>query len=381
MKKVSLWIHIPLGLLVKWFSFFKGQRIKPKLKIKGPAITLSNHTSFYDFLYTYSAIYPRRSNYLAAMKMFYQPFLKGVLNLSHAIPKALLQTDTQATIKTFRVLKRNGILSIFPEGQISMTGVFMPPNHAVAKLIKKAGVDVYFIKHHNAYMVNPPWTRKSFRGRIITTIEKYDKADIKNDSVDLIYQKVVDHLSYDPYLYNQIHQHKYRLNDIAGLEHICYTCPSCLYEGLNASKHDLVCPSCLATYRYDQYGKLGQTSISDFVNVSRQVLIDAYQENHDYQLSSPCQLQMFRDKKIKVVGQGIITLNYHTYHYHGTIDGTLTDLYFDPKDISSMPSDIGLNIQIYQGYQLYQFILEKPYMPTKFVLFGEYLHDLKKEQL
>jgi hypothetical protein len=61
--------------------------------------------------------------------------------------------------------------------------------------------------------------------------------------------------------------------------------------------------------------------------------------------------------------------------------GSSPDLYFDPKDISSLPSDIGINIQIYQGYQLHQFILEKPHMPTKFVLFGEFLHDLKQEQL
>ena len=49
--------------------------------------------------------------------------------------------------------------------------------------------------------------------------------------------------------------------------------------------------------------------------------------------------------------------------------------HFEIKDVPTCPSDIGRNIQIYEGYQLYQFVFENPYLPTQFVLLGEVLHE------
>ncbi len=73
MKKPNGCLFWPLGGLLKVYAFIKGQRIIKKDKIKGPAITLSNHTSFYDFIYTTTALYPKRMNYLAHTKCFLIP--------------------------------------------------------------------------------------------------------------------------------------------------------------------------------------------------------------------------------------------------------------------------------------------------------------------
>ncbi|MDY0210540.1 MAG: lysophospholipid acyltransferase family protein [Acholeplasma sp.] len=377
MKKVNWVIFIPLGFLLKVFGIIKGQKNESKKIVKGPAITISNHTSFYDFMYTFNAIYPRRMHFLAAMKMFYENGLKQVLKLSKAIPKALLQSDAPATLKTFKVLKRGGIVSLFPEGQISMGGVFMKPSYSVAKLIKKAGVDVYFIKHHNAYMVNPPWTKKSFKGKIFTTIEKYPKLDIMADSVDVIYQKVIDHLHYDPFLYNQSKKERYRLNDIKGLEHIVYTCPKCLLETLVSNKHRLLCENCGHQMPFDRYGQLDQKGINHYLEISKDRLKACHEKDSNYTLTAKVQLEMIKDKKMRNVGSGRLTLNQTGYYYQGTISGESVSLQFHPKDISSLPSDIGRNIQIYSGYQIYQFVFKTSYLPTKFVFFGEYLHELE----
>lgn len=200
MKKPNGCLFWPLGGLLKVYAFIKGQRIIKKDKIKGPAITLSNHTSFYDFIYTTTALYPKRMNYLAAHKMFFDPVLGFFLKLSRAIPKALLQPDAVATLKALRVLKNNGILSIFPEGQISPSGRFMKPTFSVAKLIKKAAVDVFIVKHQFPYLVNPPWTKKTFKGRMDTSIIKLlDKNDIKNLSELEIYNLVCEKLFHSPY--------------------------------------------------------------------------------------------------------------------------------------------------------------------------------------
>lgn len=70
MKRPNPFLNITLGFLIKIFAIIKGQSIIKKCKIKGPAIILSNHTSFYDFIYTSAAMYPKRISYLAAKKMF-----------------------------------------------------------------------------------------------------------------------------------------------------------------------------------------------------------------------------------------------------------------------------------------------------------------------
>src|SRR3989339_115812 len=108
MKRPNIFLYSILGFLVKIFAYFKGQRITKKLKISGPAIILSNHTSFYDFIYTTAAMYPHRVSYLAANKMFYDPLLGFFLHLARAIPKSLFQSDPAATLKAFKILKRKG---------------------------------------------------------------------------------------------------------------------------------------------------------------------------------------------------------------------------------------------------------------------------------
>lgn len=85
---------------------------------------------------------------------------------------------------------------------------------------------------------------------------------------------------------------------------------------------------------------------------------------------------MYKDKIMKIVGSGTISLNQDRYLYEGTINGEVVKKTFHPKDISSLPSDIGRNIQIYSEYQVYQFEFERSYLPTKFVFFGEYLYEL-----
>lgn len=50
------------------YTLFLGLRILKKVKIKGPAIVLGNHNAFMDYMFSTSALYPRRVTYLAATK-------------------------------------------------------------------------------------------------------------------------------------------------------------------------------------------------------------------------------------------------------------------------------------------------------------------------
>lgn len=379
MKRPNLLLFITLGFLVKIFAYLKGQRITQNIKIKGPAIALSNHTSFYDFIYTTAALYPHRVTYLAANKMFYEPVTGFFLRLARAIPKSLMQADPVATLKAFRILKKNGLISIFPEGQISPTGTLLEPAYAIAKFLKKANVDVYIVRHQGAYFVNPPWSKKTFKGRIET--EKFlmaNQKEIELMSLDEIYQKVCEKLYVSSSAFAKEKMYTYHMNDIENLENVIYQCPKCMHEGLMSHDDRLKCPVCENELTYDAHGLLSGQGVDElFMRQADNVKIKVDQDLN-YSISGQARLMSFRNKRLIEVGSGIITLSRFQYVYEGTVDGKREVLKFNVSSTPTLPSDIGRNIQIYEGYQIYQFELDTPWLPTKFVHVGEYMYHLVK---
>lgn len=376
MKRPNPFLYITLGFLLKIFSKFKGQKIIEKTRISGPAIILSNHTSFYDFIYTTSAIYPKRVTYLAASKMFYEDVTKPFLMLARAVPKSLMQADPVASLKAFRILKKNGIVSVFPEGQISPSGKTLKPSFSIAKFLKKASVDVFMVKHFGAGIVNPPWTKKTFKGHIETRVyQLITKEELSTLSVDDIYQKVYDHLQFLPSVYLKDTNHVFKQNRVDGLENVIYQCPQCLHEGLMAQDHQLICPKCHHEMTY-AHGLLDHQGIDVWFNQQESRLRENINQAIDFSLNAKVRLMSFRKNKLVTVGKGELCLQNQQYIYHGTIDDEQTTLTFEVKNTPTLPSDIGRNVQIYEGYQIYQFEMDIPWLPTKFVHAGEYLYDM-----
>ncbi len=376
MKRPNIVLYGVLGLLIKMVAFIKGQRVIRKVKIKGPAVILSNHTSFHDFIYTTAAMYPSRVSYFAASKMFYEPVTGFFLRLARAIPKSLMQADPVATLKAFRVLRKDGIISVFPEGQISPTGAFMTPAFAIAKFLKKAKADVYIVKHMNAYCANPPWSKHTFRGRVET--EKrliIRKNELLTMSLEAIYETVCEALDFVTSAYNMEKRYRYRLKDISNLENVVYQCPSCLFEGLVSKGDHLACPSCGHRMDYDQYGLLAERGIDQWFKEQETRLRTEIKANPDFELSAKTRLQSFRNNRLVDVGEGMLTLRRYAYHYEGTVDGKHQHLSFLVKSTPTLPSDIGRNIQIYEGDQIFQFEMDTPWLPTKFVHAGEALYE------
>lgn len=376
MKKPNLLLYLSLGLLLKVFAWFKGQRFISKVNLKGPAICLSNHTSFYDFIYTTTAIYPKRVSYLAASKMFYEPQTRPFLKLARAIPKSLMQADPAATLKAFRLLKKKSIISIFPEGQISPSGKTLKPAYSIAKFLKKADVDVYIIKHYGAGFVNPPWTKKTFRGKIETEVKLWiSKEDLASLSLDQIYEKILLGLDFKPSNFIREKGYSYKTNHIKGLENVIYQCPKCLREGLVASHNVLKCPICEHELHMNHQGLLENEAIDVWFDQQEMRVRKEIDQTDHFELRGSSRLLSFRNERLVEVGKGIIYLTEKHYTYKGTVDGIEKTLVFDVKNTPTLPSDIGRNIQIYEGYQIFQFELSIPWLATKFVHAGEYFFE------
>jgi hypothetical protein len=309
--------------------------------------------------------------------MFYEPLTGFFLRLARAVPKSLMQADPAATIKAFRMLEKGGIVSIFPEGQISPMNRTLTPAYSIAKFLKKANVDVYIVKHMGAGLVNPPWSKYSFKGKI-ETIKKLiiNKTALKDMSLDEIYQKLKDELFYSASIDNLKKKYKYQIKPIMNLENVIYQCPSCLYEGLTSHKNQLICPSCKHTLTYDQYGLLNGEGLDTlFLKQEARVRkeIDAHKAYH---ISGKTKLMSFRNHKLIVVGEGTLTINKEAYIYRGTIDGEDKILSFKVSSTPTLPSDIGRNVQIYEDNMIYQFEIDIPWLPTKIVHVGEYMFEM-----
>ncbi len=376
MKRPNRFLTLVLGGLLRIYALFKGQRIRRLVQIKGPAIVLSNHTCFPDFVYTFSALYPHRVSFMAAGKMFYDPVLGFFLRLGRAFPKCLFQSDPVATLNVFRILRQNGIVSIFPEGQISPIGVTQPISPAMAKLVKKVKVDVYVAKHKGASLENPPWSKNTFRGPVETEVDLLlSKSRLAELSEAEILEILSDRLAYNVSAWNEEFRHAYRLKNVANLESVIYRCPRCGNETLGNDGKSLRCPACGNVLTYDRFGKVGGHRIDVLYHAQERAMREAIERNPDFCLVSPVKLESYRGPRMETVGDGILRLDRREYVYEGTFDGESVVKRFDPKNVPTLPSDLGRNVQIYEGYLIYQFVMEDVHLPTKFVIAGEILHE------
>ena len=381
MKRPNPFLWLPLAGLLKVSAYFQGNRLVNKIKIKKPAIILSNHASFRDYVYVTAAVYPHRINYMAAAKMFYEPERRPFLKLARAIPICSYQGDLKAVASALQILKKGGIIGIFPEGQITYHGKSLKSPFAIAKFLKKAKVNVYVVHDKNAFLMAPPWTNKVFKGKVFTsmahlfTAEQLEKMDEKS-----IYDAVSQSLEFDAGAYNQEHRYIYRLNDIANLENLIYQCPDCGHEGLVSQAHKLVCPKCHRELVYDQYGLLDGMSLFQNYERQRLKLEKLIADTPEYSLETPVRLVRYQGNGLVETGCGTVSLTRELYTYRGTDKGEQVEYRFPTKLIQYLPVDIGGDIQIYDNYEVYQFYMDTKYLPIKFSTAGEYFYRLAHNQ-
>jgi 1-acyl-sn-glycerol-3-phosphate acyltransferase len=380
MKRPNPLLYLPLGGLLKVFAWAKGQRLKKEAKLKLPAIVLSNHTSFYDFVYSTAAVYPKRITYLAADKLFYNPVNRVLLKLARAIPKSLFESDPAAIRAAFKILKNGGLVGIYPEGQISGIGRTLEIPFQIAKFVKKAGVDVYVCKTQGAYFTNPPWTTKTFPGKVETRLfSLFDKTTLAGLSDQAVYEGISASLSFDSAAWAKNHPGMYHMKDIANMENLLYRCPHCGFEGLKASGETLLCPNCQTVYTGFSEGLMNGVSFETRYLAQEAAVKKEIEADPDWELSGEVLLQSYRDNRLVDVGKGTLSLSRLQYRYLGTIDGVDVDKRFNPVIVPTLPADIGKNVQIYESKQIYQFAFVKDlYLSTKFVHAGELIYRMFK---
>jgi 1-acyl-sn-glycerol-3-phosphate acyltransferase len=109
---------------------------------RGPAILICNHTSGLDPLLLQSAT-PRLITWMMAREYYEIAAMGWIFRLSGMIPTSRNGRDMAAMRSALRVLKRGGLLGVFPEGRIETTRELLPFHPGVAMLAMRCGAPVY----------------------------------------------------------------------------------------------------------------------------------------------------------------------------------------------------------------------------------------------
>lgn len=107
----------------------------------GPLIVVANHLSNADPPILAAAIRYRRVRYMAKVELFRFP-LGIIMRLYGAFPVRRFEADARALLAAERILRRGGVLGMFPEGHRSRTGYLGEPRPGTGLVALRTGAPV-----------------------------------------------------------------------------------------------------------------------------------------------------------------------------------------------------------------------------------------------
>ena len=321
-------------VVVPVLSFLMRIHAKPDkafLKAEGPIVILGNHPSYLDPFVAMRLTHGRKVNFLAGEFIFRNRIWGYLFRKAGIIEIKQFTKDSSAVMSMMRVLKRKGVLTIFPEATRFVDGKSIGFDSGVAKFIKRAGAGVWFIDAHGLYLTYPRWSESFLRlGRIDAKFGKrLTPQEVSSMSVEELQEIIVKELDYNENDYAREKNPKHKNRKLAaGLQNIAYACPKCDREFTMrfTGKDEIECCECGNRVKMLQSGLLEGARESDvtFDDLHKYVewekgITKKQLESDDFSMKLDCRLlRKFDAVDFSWVGNGTLTVTSDKIVYEGT---------------------------------------------------------------
>ena len=142
-----------------------------RIPATGPLILCANHSSYYDSMLL--GLCTRRPvRFLIIDDFYHHPLLGFVIRHCGAIPVTLRGGDREALRRGTEILRRGGVLGIFPEGKLTRTGHVRGGKEGAALLAAASGASIVPVTICGAYDVYPKGRRLPRPGAISVLVHE-----------------------------------------------------------------------------------------------------------------------------------------------------------------------------------------------------------------
>ncbi len=322
----------------RWYRFFDFILCRPLCRLlnvhvdsaaldglNGPFIAISNHPSFFDWIFAARALRPR-SMVFVVNRLYFRGFLGFLLKRIDAIPRSLMTNDVASVRRMLRAAREGRNLCMFPDPCISLTGDtegrLVPGTY---RLLKRLGLTVVGLRHEGSFHTKTPWGRGLRRGRIDTSacilftaeeLKALPEAEGEERLKALVEGRIAE-----PRARGVSYRSRHRAEH---LERIFFLCPHCGAERQIASKgEEVFCKACGRRARLNEYYELdwalgeGPKTLSDWYALQRQAA-PARLEAAGGVLESECIFHRFTDELgFQIADRGRLRLDEKGLHFLG----------------------------------------------------------------
>lgn len=357
-------------------------------KIEKPSLILTNHVSFFDFLFVAAAFYPQPFNIVVAEKMANSRKNAFYINKTGCITRAQFTSDAASIMRMKRDMQSGASIMICPEGRITADGVtgYIPPS--TAKLVKWLKCDVVFLKISGAFAANPSWDVNR-RARLPVTIDvskrltaeevsKMDNSAVMEAISASLYNNDFDYL-------DKIRYDKKRKNGAEGLEKLLYRCAVCGTEFQMSTKgNEIMCDCCKKSFGLAPDGKLSGAEqnfdrVDKWFETEREAVKNEI-EKDGFSLSEKVKFFTLREKDdgygYEEAGSGSVSFDKTGTKLCGFIGGKETEEFFAAKALPVVSYSPGKFLDFYIEKPV-RVVPENPEVCTKLGLIVEELHKTK----
>ncbi|MBQ6570416.1 MAG: 1-acyl-sn-glycerol-3-phosphate acyltransferase [Clostridia bacterium] len=356
--------------------------------LKPPYVVLANHLSRIDWLLVGISFWPDVLNVVVSRYYYSNPKLRPLLKLTGAIPKDQFAPDLAAVRNIMSVIKRGGVVMLFPEGRTTPHGLSETFEYSTVKLLKHLGVPVVCMHQDGTHLSNPKWASDYRRGRIDITVKPlFEGGELKKMDEDEIFARMCATLYSDEYKWQEKNHVLFKSKHIAkGLDGVLYKCPKCGADFTTvADDTSIRCEACGNGATLDNYYNLTPFDKKCVIpkNIGQWFLWQKQQErlaisqNEHFLLTDGA---VFREapsegKPLEPVGKGTITLNREGLFYSGTRHGEYFELLIPLAALPAVPYVPGRSFEVYYNKAAYSFIPDNKKSTQRWSLVAEQLYD------